>query len=241
MSKAGTAEGYYLIDHMDVLIKARDNGLTPELPDEASAARKWKKVPKDKYPYWVGLGVVYEHFHTSKTIRSGTTTRLVPEMYLEMHPEDAKELGIKDGEWVRVITRAANTKPGRRSVWTRRSSRPATRCPRGTCSVPGTSRSPTRPTRRRTSGWSTRQSPRLRSGQWPGRLQEARGPDRKTVSWAEPACWLSPGSAYGAAVMARAVCTWLRQAKRRGNPCGCPRLGRHEACPYWHRTYEMDI
>lgn len=105
MSKAGTVKGYYLIDHMDVLIKARDNGLTPELPDEAFRGRKWNKVPKDKYPYWVGLGVVYEHFHTSKTIRSGTTTRLVPEQYLEMHPEDAKELGIKDGEWVRVITR----------------------------------------------------------------------------------------------------------------------------------------
>ena len=29
--------------------------------------------------------------------------------------------------------------------------------------------------------------------------------------------------------------------KGRGNPCGCPRLGRHEACPYWPRTYEMDI
>ena len=27
----------------------------------------------------------------------------------------------------------------------------------------------------------------------------------------------------------------------RGNPCGCPRLGRHKACPYWRRTYEMDI
>jgi hypothetical protein len=32
-----------------------------------------------------------------------------------------------------------------------------------------------------------------------------------------------------------------RQSSRRGNPCGCPRWGRHEACPYWHRTYEMDI
>ncbi len=27
----------------------------------------------------------------------------------------------------------------------------------------------------------------------------------------------------------------------RGNPCSCPRLGRHKACPYWHRIYEMDI
>ena len=105
MSKAGTVEGYYLIDHMDVLEKARDNGLTPELPDESFQGRKWSDIPKDKYPFWVGLGVVYEHFHTSKTIRSGTTTRLVPEQYLEMHPDDAVELGIKDGEWVRVVTR----------------------------------------------------------------------------------------------------------------------------------------
>lgn len=105
MSKAGTVPGYYISDHMDVLKKARDNGLTPELPDESFLGRKWNEVPKDKYPFWVGLGVVYEHFHTSKTIRSGTTRRLVPEMYVEMHPDDAKQLGIIDGEWVRVVTR----------------------------------------------------------------------------------------------------------------------------------------
>ncbi len=105
LSRAGTEEGFYLIDHMDLLIEARDNGLTPELPDFSQLGKKWDAVPKDKYPFWVGLGVVYEHFHTSKTIRSGTTKRLVPEMYVEMHPEDAKELGIDDGEWVKVITR----------------------------------------------------------------------------------------------------------------------------------------
>jgi anaerobic selenocysteine-containing dehydrogenase len=105
LSKAGTQKGYYVIDHMDVLKKARDNGLTPELPDFEFLNKPWDKVPKDKYPMWVGLGVVYEHFHTAKTIRSGTTRRLVPEMYVEMHPEDAKALGIKDGEWVRVVTR----------------------------------------------------------------------------------------------------------------------------------------
>jgi nitrate reductase NapA len=105
LMKAGTVPGYYVIDHMDVLIKARNQALTPELPDEAFRGRKAEKVPKDKYPYWVGLGVVYEHFHTSKTIRSGTTRRLVPEMYVEMHPEDAKDLGVIDGEWVRVVTR----------------------------------------------------------------------------------------------------------------------------------------
>jgi len=108
LSRAGTEEGFYLIDNLDLLVKARDNGLTPELPDFDQRGKAWDAVPKDKYPLWVGLGVVYEHFHTSKTIRSGTTKRLVPEMYVEMHPEDAQELGIEDGEWVRVVTRRGN-------------------------------------------------------------------------------------------------------------------------------------
>jgi anaerobic selenocysteine-containing dehydrogenase len=105
LSKAGTEEGFYLIDNYHLLEEARDAGLTPELPDFEHLGKKWSEVPKDKYPYWVGLGVVYEHFHTAKTIRSGTTRRLVPSMYVEMHPEDAKALGIADGEWVRVVTR----------------------------------------------------------------------------------------------------------------------------------------
>ena len=105
MSKLGTDPNFYAIDNLDLLKKARDNGLTPELPDEKHRGLAWDKTPEGKYPYWIGLGVVYEHFHTSKTIRSGTTKRLVPEMYVEMNPDDAKDLGIEDGEWVRVITR----------------------------------------------------------------------------------------------------------------------------------------
>jgi anaerobic selenocysteine-containing dehydrogenase len=105
LSRLGTEEGFYAIDNIDLLKEARDNGLTPEVPDFEHGGKKWDAIPKDKYPFWIGLGVVYEHFHTAKTIRSGTTRRLVPEQYVEMHPEDAKELGILDGEWVKVITR----------------------------------------------------------------------------------------------------------------------------------------
>lgn len=105
LSKAGTDPNYYMIDHMDVLIKARDMGLTPELPDAEFLGRNSEKVPAGKYPFWWATGVVYEHFHTSKTIRAGTTKKLVPEMYVEMHPDDAKELGVKDGQWVKVTTR----------------------------------------------------------------------------------------------------------------------------------------
>jgi nitrate reductase NapA len=100
----GVKKDLYTIDHLDLINLARDRGLTPDIPDEQFRGRHWKDVPRDKYPYWFGLGVVYEHFHTAKSNRSPTTRRLVPEMYVEMHPDDAKDLGIKDGDKVRVIT-----------------------------------------------------------------------------------------------------------------------------------------
>ncbi len=105
LKKVGTVPGYYIIDHYDILIKARDAGLTPELPDFDHLGKKIEECPKDKYPFWWATGVVYEHFHTAKTIRSGTTKKLVPEQYVEMHPDDAKELGVKDGEWVKITSR----------------------------------------------------------------------------------------------------------------------------------------
>ncbi|MFQ5661340.1 MAG: molybdopterin oxidoreductase family protein [Gammaproteobacteria bacterium] len=101
----GAKPGVYSIDNIPLLTEARDKGLTPDLPDEEYRDRKWQAIPKDKYPYWLGLGVVYEHFHTAKSNRSPTTRRLVPEQYVEMHPQDAKTLGIKDGDKVRLITR----------------------------------------------------------------------------------------------------------------------------------------
>jgi nitrate reductase NapA len=101
----GTKKDLYTIDHIDLITLARDKGLTPDMPDEDHRGKVWDAVPKDKFPYWLGLGVVYEHFHTAKSIRSPTTRRLVPEMYIEMHPDDAKDLGIKDRDMVRVVTR----------------------------------------------------------------------------------------------------------------------------------------
>ncbi|MCB9765222.1 MAG: molybdopterin-dependent oxidoreductase [Alphaproteobacteria bacterium] len=98
-------EEFYAIDNIPLLEKARDMALTPELPDAEHLGKKAEEVPAGKYPFWVGLGVVYEHFHTAKTIRSGTTRKLVPEQYVEMHPDDAAELGVQDGEWVEIETR----------------------------------------------------------------------------------------------------------------------------------------
>jgi len=101
----GVKEGVYTIDHHQWLVEARDAGLTPDLPDFEHLGKRWNKIPEDKYPYWLGLGVVYEHFHTAKSLRSPTLRRLVPEMYVEIDPDDAKDLGIEDGDKVRLVTR----------------------------------------------------------------------------------------------------------------------------------------
>lgn len=95
----------FTIDHIDLIKEARDKAMTPDIPDETFRGRVWDKVPEDKYPMWLGLGVVYEHFHTAKSNRSPTCRRLVPEQYVEMHPDDAVMLGIRDGDLVNLITR----------------------------------------------------------------------------------------------------------------------------------------
>ena len=105
LRKMGTEEDYYASAHKDVLVAARDAALTPEWPDVDHLGKRWDEVPEDKYPFWLGLGIVYEHFHTAKTIRGATTRRLVPDQYVEMHPDDAEELGVRDGDLVRIETR----------------------------------------------------------------------------------------------------------------------------------------
>jgi nitrate reductase NapA len=83
----------------------RDKGLTPELPDFGFLKKSLDEIKKaDKYPLWVNLGIVFEHFHSAKTIRAATTRRLVPEQYVEINPEDATRWDVKDGEWIRVVS-----------------------------------------------------------------------------------------------------------------------------------------
>ena len=107
--------GPFFIDDLNekgqpkILVAARDAGLPPEMPDldvyedKSKTAADHKK--EDKYPFWLSLGIVYEHFHTSKTIRGATTMKLVPEQYVEMSPDDAERFGFSDGEKVRLMTR----------------------------------------------------------------------------------------------------------------------------------------
>ncbi|HKY02428.1 MAG TPA: periplasmic nitrate reductase subunit alpha, partial [Burkholderiales bacterium] len=70
------------------------------LPYEPAA-----EAPDKEYPYWLSTGRVLEHWH------SGSMTRRVPELYrafpnalVYMHPEDAKQLGVRRGSEVRVAS-----------------------------------------------------------------------------------------------------------------------------------------
>lgn len=99
----------FLIDNLDLLVQARDHALVPELPDLDFYDNPQKTLKdaqlENKYPFWLGLGIVYEHFHASKTIRGGTTMKLVPEQYVEVSQEDAQRYELEDGEMVRIVTR----------------------------------------------------------------------------------------------------------------------------------------
>ena len=64
------------------------------------------EVPDAEYPYVFTTGRCIFHWHTgSMTRRSETLDKEVPTGWIEINPEDAKELGIKNNEMVRAITR----------------------------------------------------------------------------------------------------------------------------------------
>jgi nitrate reductase NapA len=86
--------------------------------------------PDKEYPFWLSTGRVLEHWH------SGSMTRRVPELYrafpnavVYMHPEDAKELGVRRGSEVKIISR-------RGEMRTRVETRGRNNVPRGLVFVP---------------------------------------------------------------------------------------------------------
>ncbi|MCW8826584.1 MAG: molybdopterin oxidoreductase family protein [Gammaproteobacteria bacterium] len=82
-------------------------------PDNLSRAYLWAKdyieapeVPDGEYPFWLMTGRVIEHFHSrTKTKRVPQLHEMVPENYVEMHPNDAAALNVVSGDLVRLTTR----------------------------------------------------------------------------------------------------------------------------------------
>ena len=62
--------------------------------------------PDKEYPFWLNTGRVVEHWHTgSMTRRIPVLHKAVPNAYVELHPDDAKTMGVRTGERVRLTSR----------------------------------------------------------------------------------------------------------------------------------------
>jgi len=62
--------------------------------------------PDGEYPMWLCTGRVLEHWHTgTMTRRVPQLARAMPSAYVEMHPEDAEALGVRNGDRVIVESR----------------------------------------------------------------------------------------------------------------------------------------
>lgn len=69
----------------------------------ATRYRPSPEVPSDAYPLTLTTGRTIYHFHTrTKTGRVPQLRDSAPEPWVELHPDDARELGIAEGDPVRV-------------------------------------------------------------------------------------------------------------------------------------------
>lgn len=73
------------------------------------------ELPDEKYPFVLTTGRQLYQFHTgTMTRKSAVVNQVSPTGYVEIHPDDAAELGIASGENIEVITRRGRvTTPAR--------------------------------------------------------------------------------------------------------------------------------
>ena len=63
-------------------------------------------MPDAEYPFFLTTGRILEHWHTgTMTFNVPELRNAVPEMYVEIHPDDAGRLGIANGDLVDVVSR----------------------------------------------------------------------------------------------------------------------------------------
>jgi formate dehydrogenase major subunit len=78
------------------------SGKAKFVPAESSAA---EELPSDEFPLVLSTGRLLEHWHTgSMTRRAKVLDAIEPEAFIGIHPEDASELGVDDGDRVRVTS-----------------------------------------------------------------------------------------------------------------------------------------
>jgi len=79
------------------------NGRAKLVPAEWTAA---PELPDEDYPLVLNTGRLLEHWHTgAMTRRASALDAIAPEAFAEMHPEDAAELGVGEGDRVEIESR----------------------------------------------------------------------------------------------------------------------------------------
>ena len=64
------------------------------------------EIEDEEYPLVLTTGRIEEHYNTGEmTRRSENLTRKTPENFIDIHPDDAAERGIEDGDYVKLKTR----------------------------------------------------------------------------------------------------------------------------------------
>jgi predicted molibdopterin-dependent oxidoreductase YjgC len=64
------------------------------------------ELPDDRFPLVLSTGRILQHFHTgTMSRRSEVLDSLVPGGWVEIHPDDARRLGVAEGQTVRVASR----------------------------------------------------------------------------------------------------------------------------------------
>ena len=67
------------------------------------------EVPDEKFPIWLNTGRLIEHWHgRTKTGKIGNNNKYSPIPFIEINPDLASELGIRRGEYVRLVSRRSD-------------------------------------------------------------------------------------------------------------------------------------
>ncbi len=69
------------------------------------------EIPNAEYPLWLITGLVNEQFHSrTRTAKIPALNKAIPAPFVEIHPEDAKQLKIKDGDMLKVSSKRGSVK-----------------------------------------------------------------------------------------------------------------------------------
>jgi len=111
----GRAPIRYLNDGLSQALTVREDGSRPRLafPTSNGKARFFARpymapaeLPDATYPFVLNTGRVQHQWHTlTKTGKIATLNKLNPGPFVEVHPEDAERLGVKDKDHLEVRSR----------------------------------------------------------------------------------------------------------------------------------------